>query len=529
MMPKKINKPSLSSKIKEATRKTDNAPHIIVKALAGTGKTTTLVEGAGPALGQALSKLVPSPQQKAVWDAMWLSAGHITTACFCAFNRSIADELKTRVPAGCDAMTLHSMGYKAVRNTFGNLKRPDGRRVENIISEITSTDIWELRRHHTELLKGTAKLVSLCKMNLVESSATDYALDDLCSHYEIELNGNRRKVFDLVPKILDRCLDVVEDGYIDFDDMVWLPVVLDLSVTVYDLLMVDEAQDLNRCQQALARKASRRLVLCGDPNQAIYGFAGADSESMNRMEQELMDSDRGCIVLPLTETRRCGKAIVAEAQKIVPDFTAHESNCEGAISGAPYKALGRNGAAGWHELTSDGDMVLCRVNAPLVSQCFAFLKQGRKANIRGRDIGTGLISTINRMKANDIGELVQKLSDWHQRESQKEAKKRNPNEARLIALQDRYDCLECFIEDAETITDVIAKIEAIFTDKDQTGIQLSSIHKAKGLEADRVFLLQPEGATMPHPMARSKWQREQESNLLYVALTRAIRELVFVT
>ena len=74
----------------------------------------------------------------------------------------------------------------------------------------------------------------------------DEKLDKLCSHYEIDLNGNRSRVYDLVPQVLDLCKDVDHDGRIDFDDMIWLPVVRNLPVFRYDLLLVDECQDLNR-------------------------------------------------------------------------------------------------------------------------------------------------------------------------------------------------------------------------------------------------------------------------------------------
>lgn len=538
----------------DAFRKTppDNSPHLIVEARAGTGKTTTLVEGIGIVLGIP-SKMIPSPQQKAVWDAMAMSKGKVKSICFVAFNKSIADELKARVPEGCQASTMHSMGFKAVRNAFGNGIKVNEYRVQDIISELLGRDTRELRRTKGEMIQAVEHLVGLCKMNLIGGQSgpclTDWTdeLDQLCSHYEVELAAYRSEVFNLVPRVLERCLDVAKDNSIDYSDMIWLPVALNLAVFKYDMLLVDEAQDLNRCQQALAKMAGRRLILCGDPKQAIYGFAGADSESMNRMRDELGDYlegpagpnglIRGVITLPLTVTRRCGKAIVREANKIVPDFAAFETNPEGEIKRMPFKGHDRQPVEGGIELSlnyrhqaQDGDMVLCRVNAPLVSECFKFIKAGRKANIQGRDVGKGLISTITKMKAANVVDLTSRLSDWLHGETQKENVKRNPSEQRLIALQDRYDCLMCFLEGATTVEAVIAKIESIFTDnKTAPGIRLSSVHKAKGLEAQRVFILLPDGAGMPHPMAKSAWQREQEMNLKYVAITRAISELVYVS
>lgn len=531
----------------------DTSPHLIVEARAGTGKTTTGIEGLRIVLG-GTSKLIPSPQQLAVWEAMAQSKGLVRTVGFVAFSKAIAVELVSRVPAGCWAMTMHSLGFRAVLRAFGDLEveKNHGDHVQTIIAELLGKDIWELRRNQPTLLKSTQALVSLCKMTLTGGNTADYstpqddwdeALGQLAAHYDVDLDGESREVFDLVPRVLERCKDVEKDNCVDFDDMIWLPIVLDLPVQKFDLLCVDEAQDLNRCQQALAMKAGRRLILFGDPRQAIYGFAGADAESMPRMTTLLEATERGCITLPLTVTRRCGRAIVEEAKKIVPDFEAHKDNLDGNIRTMRLGGVAQDESTPtvYHDYVEDGDMLLCRVNAPLVSECFKFLKWGRKANIQGRDVGQGLVSTIKRVSkthqeseeqwmSGEVTLLLNKLNHWLNKETQKEQAKRTPNEARLIALQDRVDCIYCFALDAKTVDEVIQKIQAVFTDdKDSRGIMLSSIHKAKGLEAERVFLLEPKGATIPHPMASSDWQREQEMNLRYVAITRAISELIYVS
>lgn len=532
----------------------DDSPHLIVEARAGTGKTTTLVEGLRRIKGAPTSGFVPSPQQQAVFDAMELSRGKVNSICFVAFNKSIADELKTRVPAGCEAMTMHSMGFRAIRKVFPRVDAGDRGKwlVTDLIAEIVGRDIRKLRRDPKWVvaIKATEELVGLCKMNLTGCDWSEGgdkwsdALDQLASHYNVDLNGSRDRVFDLVPKVLERCKDAARNGRINFDDMIWLPVVLNLPVERYDLLLVDEAQDLNRCQQALAKRAGKRLVLCGDPKQAIYGFAGADAESMPRMARELGGQgtshpitavvrpdgtiERGCVTLPLTVTRRCGKAIVAEAQRIVPDFEAFETNPEGIVRTSQFD----HKSPKFIDTVADGDFILCRVNAPLVSQCFRFLKAGRKANIQGRDVGRGLISTVEKLAAGEaisVVELIRRLGEWLALELAKEHAKREPSENRVTALQDRHDCLLCFCDGAAASTDVIAKINAVFTDDKQSpGIKLSSIHRAKGLEASRVFFLKPKG-TGPRMDKMKEWELAQEKNLEYVAVTRAINELVYVS
>lgn len=547
---------SLSTLLKRSITKVSNdkAPHLIIKARAGTGKTTTGCEGLKEVRG-VKSSITPSPQQQVIWDALKESQGCGPIA-FTAFGRDIAAELKKRIPLiggkpGWDAMTTHAMGYKAVLKAWPNLrgKDPTTFRTIDLIAAELRKDVRDLRRDELELLNATDKLVELCKQTLANPNRE--GLDYLASYYDVDLNHSKERVFDLVPKILERSKDPSQDGRIDFNDMVWLPIVHKLPVFKYDLMIVDEAQDLNRARQELCKMASRRLICCGDEKQAIFGFAGADAESMQRMERDLsagvepyQDSfghdvhRRGCKVLPLTVTRRCGKAIVAEAQQYVPDFQAHESNPDGIISRASYPirkdAYGKDQEVSWEKsylaLAKPGDMILCRVNAPLVSNCFRFLKNNIKANILGRDVAKGLLSTIKKMKAENVRELIFKLQAWLEEEVGKEQAKRHPSESRIIAMQDRVDCILCFAEGVDTVDGVNAKINAIFTDNpDCPGIRLSSIHKAKGLEAQKVFLLQPSGATMPHPMAKSSWQIEQEYNLLYVAITRAIKELTYVS
>lgn len=527
-------------------RPVDDSPHLIVEARAGTGKTTTLIEGLKRIKGVPTPGFVPSPQQQAVFEAMEMSRGKVNTICFVAFNKSIAAELKSRVPAGCDASTMHGMGFKCVaRNVrLNNSSAVNEDRVQNIIAELMGEDIRELRRKEKTLVGATQKLVSLCKMNLVSANedigdgVSPYVswadqLSALASHYEVDLNGSRDKVFALVPRVMERCLDVARDGYIDFDDMVFLPVALGLPMTKYDLLLVDERQDLNKCQMQLALKAGRRIIAVGDEKQSIYGFAGADAQACSTFKKLLQETDRPVMELPLTVTRRCGRAIVAEAQRIVPDFHAHETCPDGVVTRATYpteKSGKERPLPHYLELVQDGDMVLCRVNAPLVSQCFRFLKAGRRANIQGRDIGQGLVNLVRKLGRGSVSELVAKIDDWAHKETAAENAKRFPSDAKLIAISDKTSCLHCFTEDCETVDEVVRKIESVFTDdKSKPGILLSSGHRAKGLESRRVFILMPEGAECPHPMAKSEWQVEQEYNLLYVMRTRAIEELVYVS
>lgn len=560
----------LKAKMAAKAPQDGGCPHVIVVARAGTGKTSTCIEGLKVLKGLAPA-FEPSPQQQAIWHELMKSRNAATIVAV-AFNKSIAVELQSRVPMGVDAMTLHSMGFKAVTKAFGRLS-PTQWNVPDIIGRLLRKDPKDLRRESPVLLKATSELVSKCKFSL--SEPTPGNLDALASHYDVELNGTRSQVYDLVPQVLEQCKR--PRSSIDFDDMVWLPVILNLPLFRYDLLIQDEAQDLSQCQQQLAIRSGKRIIAVGDPMQALYSFAGADIKSIQRLQETLGTTKEGCITLPLTVTRRCGKAVVKEAKKYVPDFEAHESNCDGIISTAKYPLQGKKGDKtevpldkNYMSRVEDGDFVICRTNAPLVSQCFRFLKLGRKATIQGRDIGQGILSLIDKMKATSAADLVARISEWYHKEVEKEEAKRNPSDTRLIALEDKYACLVCFCEslnlriveahggysvhmdkvngepailgsyktEAEAkaamggleVAAIRKRVENVFTDdKNSPGVRLSSIHRVKGLEAKRVFFLMPEEAPCPHPMAKSTWQREAEVCCLYVGITRAIEELVFVS
>ena len=66
----------------------------------------------------------------------------------------------------------------------------------------------------------------------------------------------------------------------------------------------------------------------------------------------------------------------------------------------------------------------------------------------------------------------------------------------------------------------------MFDDSRRAPVELSTIHRAKGLEKPRVFILDAE--RLPRERGGRGGQARQEENLSYVAITRAAEELIFV-
>lgn len=521
---------------------TGTAPHIVVKALAGTGKTTTLIEGLRP-LRNLKPRVTPTEQQQAIWDALAMEPAQ--SVCFTAFGKDIAKELQTRMPPRCYASTTHSLGYAAIRQAFsiGGDRAVNVNRVTRIIEEITGITKRDKTPRWYEVAHHTSRLTALVKQNLIplddedehDLAAVYRVLDDLCFNYEVPVRDEwKDEIYQLVIKVVNRCKDVAKDKCVDWNDQIWIPVIMGLKLYKYDLMVVDEAQDLNQCQQALVRRMARRLVICGDPRQAIFAFAGADSQSMPRLEGELSKTKRGCLSFPLTMTRRCGKRIVQEARKFVPEFEAYEENPEASIRYAVFPKGERVGNPNdYISEVAPGDMVLCRCNAPLIRECYRLLRRGVRARVLGRNVADGLVTFIRRTNAGSIPHLRQCLAEWYSSEYTKEMAKSDPNYNHLANLLDKVQCIEVFIgnQEIESVWQLLNAIEAMFGEHlgDEDYVRLSTIHKAKGLEARRVWFLMPRGAQCPHPAANTDWQKEQELNLCYVAITRAIEELIFVS
>jgi len=143
--------------------------------------------------------------------------------------------------------------------------------------------------------------------------------------------------------------------------------------------------------------------------------------------------------------------------------------------------------------------------------------------VRERDIGKGIWTLIKKSKATSVPELIKWANTWKINEIAK-AMKINA-QTKIQSTQERFDTLYALTEGANSVEEVSRRCMDIFSD-DRVGVTLSSIHRAKGLEADNVFILRPD--LLPHPAAKSPEQLQQESNLKYVAVTRAKNTLTWV-
>lgn len=485
----------------------DGNGNLILIAVAGAGKTTTIL------------------------NAAFLMQGAVA---ICAYNKKIADEIKLKLegagmPKRIQAGTFHSFGLRNWRNMHRDITI-DGRKMQGLASQAKVPE---------KLLDFTLELVSLGKQRAmgVLTPVDDYAeWMRIVNHYDIDSklpdadnDTIRTQIVEdgigCATVLLEKSAEI-DDKVIDYDDMIYAPLRHECRIWQNDWILVDEAQDTNPARRALAKKMLRpggRAIFVGDPAQAIYGFTGADNDSLDRIKDEF-----GCEELPLTVTYRCPKAVVAMAQLYVSHIQAADSAPEGKVSvitGDEFRAIPP-------ERFTPNAAMLCRNTAPLVSYAYMLLRRGIPCHVEGKAIGTGILNLIKKFRTTSLDELRTQLSEYREKEVSQLMAKGQEQKAEL--LSDRVDTIYVIMDTLfadSTVQDLREKVMGLFgdTQEDQPakGFTLSTVHKSKGREWDTVYLLD-RMKYMPSRFARQKWQKDQEINLIYVAITRSKGELIEV-
>lgn len=457
---------------------TNTSPgNCVVRARAGTGKTTTIIEGISRA-----------PEESIL---------------LAAFNKTIAEELQSRLTnPRAEAKTLHALGFSFLRRHWSKVRVDANSRPWDLARAACGPKtpdpiVGIVKELHTK----AREIIPLCAR--AENSTEQ--LVDLAIRFDLDVGEEWEAQgwsLERVALLAERAMILAEErtAVIDFADMIFLPLVHGWVTPRYDLVVVDEAQDMTSAQLSLATKACRgRVCIVGDDRQAIYAFRGADSGSLDRLKAELQ-----AVELGLKTTYRCPQKVVALANEIVGDFRAAPTAPEGIVDDVSAVDMLKEAA--------EGDFILSRTNAPLVPICLAFLKAGKRARIRGRDIGGAIQGLLRKLEVKNLHDLPQKLGRWYARE-EKRAKKMRDHEAEthLADCLDRKELVLALAEDLVSWQEFEARCASLFSDSTAPAVTCSTIHRAKGLEADRVFIL---GDTL-------REGEGEEANIKYVGITRA--------
>lgn len=455
-----------------------------LSARAGTGKTTTIKL----AIEEALS-------------SKSLSASEIL--CI-AFNKANQLDLAKALPPEIKVSTLHAIGLQTLRSLFPHLSIEKDK-----IYRLTAEEGFT-GKNARDSFAQTMQLVSaaknwgllplkskggLFKKSLFEDTAENWI--ELQEHFNL-LDADPSKA----RNILIKSNTLAKKGEIDFDDMVYLPVVLDLMPILPDYVLVDEAQDLSPLNLSLIKKIPSKVWYIGDPFQAIYGWRGAVGDILSQTSQ----NGKELPVLPLTNCWRCSRNIIKEAQKLVPDILT--TNPEGASVKRPFEI---------DFSQTPKSTILARRNSTLVTVALSLREKHIPVVIFGRDFAKTLIATLNKLKGTTSLQLKDSLLSYIEALCTK-----YPH--RAPEFRDEKRCLQAVLSEVSGKREAEKLISSLFSDEetDDTWI-LSTIHHAKGKEWDRVFLVEWT------PKVDQPWQKIEERNLKYVAITRARKELMFLS
>lgn len=451
------------------------AVNISIEAVAGSGKTTTILH------------------------AMNLVSGSVL---FLAFNRSIAMELREKTPMGTDCKTFNALGHGLLKRKMPASQLDKWKLSKLLKPRMSST---EYREFGFELIKiiGSMKGAGMLEPPMPKD------FQGYVEHSEVPMNR-----IDYASMLLEELwlasLDV--ENNFTFDDQLYMPVYWDMTFPKYDTVFVDEAQDLNPIQHMMLSKLAERgarIIAVGDSRQAIYGFRGA---LINSMEE--LNSLFSCVEYPLSVCYRCAKGIVELAQSIVPQIEYSPTASDGNITELDW---------GLHpEYIPADSIIMCRTNAPMFRYAVQFLKYKVPCLVVS-NFGEQLIKFVNSFEVTTTEDLANEIEKWRKKEIA-EAESRELFH-KINRINDKARSLLPFCDEYRIKAQVVNALERLL--RSDTGPRLCTIHKAKGMEAEHAYLLRPDLVPGPWIDPDSE-EYKQEENLRYVAITRAKQNLVFM-
>lgn len=472
----------------------------VIQAVAGSGKTTTL---------RLSASRLPSK---------------VKVVCF---NKEVALELGRKMPPNADCATLHSVGLRAWGSgrTESTVSRTDTagdktKRITKWMQENGRIPRWVqpgkigkvvgLAKNEGIVPEGTPSMEGLLP-------DTPETWSNLFDHHNVETD--ERLPADLLVSI---CRDVLRESIkwapkiLDFDDMLYMPTLTHgCTFPKFPWVFVDELQDVSGLQREMVLRmveSGGRFLGVGDRSQAIYGWRGADVDSMDKIRDRTK-----AVELPLSICYRCPNKVIELAQTIVPQIEAAEGAEDGLVEYLDkFKA----------EQIAAGDLIICRNRAPMTKLAYKLLGQGTKLRILGNSANKGLISFIESMQETFCDDLLAAVDRKTSRDVARAQK--CDDEAAVDAALDRQETVVALVEGskAETVDQLLAHCRDLFEGPTEGRTLVGTIHSVKGLEADNVWFLDRD--LIPSRGAKKEWQKVQENNLLYVGITRARKTLRFI-
>lgn len=525
-----------------------NNPHdnIIVKALAGTGKSTLIC---------------------------LLTEETSTSDIYVAFNSSIAEEFSRKINnPKTKVKTLHSLGLAIMnsnlsestskggigsRNTSSSGATLDNFKIHKIIDELIYETFgkYDKFEHKVFIKDNYVQLYNLCRLTCTNMSS-DSEVEKLVEDYNlfVDYSGN-----DFSSPLIDTMVTWLEEidersinefnntRVIDFTDMLYITYKKLSSgewkvpyYNYYTNIYIDEAQDLSTIQLLMLKFIKRkggRYIFVLDENQAIYSFAGGNAKScalIPKLYAPIKEFD-----LPINY--RCPTSHLAKVNR---DFGI-------PIQPRPDAPIGSIKTIDKEEIKKyvhAGDLVISRKNKWLSDVILDLAIHGIPIYMEDKEMVEQIKKLVSSQKAASLYELKNKLEKIIKKYNvqlekivKKETEKAEEDTKKMIDVSDtnsRIDNIN-FIKSIlsyyssqpqnkyDKPDDFIKYIDILLNTKMPSNcVRVCSVHKAKGLEAPQTFVLNEAKVCTDR---RNSWeQNEQEKNLSYISITRAKENLFLV-
>ena len=442
----------------------------IIHACAGAGKTSTLVE---------VAQLLPRGK-----------------ALFCAFNKHIVAELRERLQGtDFDVQTLHGIGYRTLLKAFPQLVI-DKQKYRRLCRSWVDTRLRRLPR--AQLVSPDAGALprlrlfppSNCRNGISRSTAgalypphtgrsrRPEALRAVARRFGIVVDA---AIFPGVRAVLDDGIALTRRAAPSTTPICsgcrrcWISSLI--AFAGYSSMNVRTLTPHSSRWRCAAGRVGGRMLFCGDPFQSIMAFSGADPEAYAHIK-----ASTGATELPLSICYRCPTSHLDLARELVPTIEARPTLPQVSVITLQEVELPAHLQA--------GDLVLCRYNAPLVAWAIRLIAARMPARVKGRDVVADLSALARKLAALVPGGALARPSTPMSRSGRPVATGGGRGRGDRPGGRPLPDPTHVSGRvPAHVGRCALRCIDGLFSDEQAT-IWLSTIHRAKGLEAERVFLLE---------------------------------------
>ena len=500
-----------------------------------TGDKNLIVE-AGPGSGKTWSV------KNAIVPAL-LEKGAKNGRCI-AFNGKNAYELKAAIQSPkVECSTVHSLGLSILRahNRYLKVdtaqeagkdkydrwqKARNGKALD--IAENYFPDVSESDRQKAVTLADLMKVNGFGLPGFPSFDDTG-EIQKLRDRHSINSNNNNFEDDDsdrITEIAIEICkVSVRASGSVDFADMLYLPLYLNLPLPHLDFVVYDEGQDCKPAELELLKRFhanGARIVIVGDGNQGINLFAGAMPDALERAAEVLQAQ-----CLPLPVSFRCSQAAANLANGVFPN----------SIIAGPNAKPGSVKSVDWQEFVSAFNVAgnetgaLSRVHRYLLPLALALIRQQQQFRYKG------VQKTVDAMErhlyhaakqSGDLSDIRRTLTEKQAELEDRYAGKKMP---KWVQTQGEVvECLSLLMATVESNGGDMATVKSYLkalskAEKANNGPTLSTIHAAKGMEWPVVYLI----GALRSTLAETDEELRAEQCAEYVALTRSSDRIITVT